>query len=341
MKLLVAALAGLALGACDGSGGPSRAGPPGSAAVAASTAVHERGRRIYNFRCYYCHGYSGDARTLAATYLTPPPRDFTRADQGGLTRQAMVDAVAGGRAGTAMQSFASVLSPDEIDSVTDFVRAEFMVAKAVNTRYHTPENGWPDHERYRAAFPFARGDVALDTPDDDLPELLRAGKRLFMDTCVSCHDRARVASPGAVWETRPLSFPRNGFEPALVGTGTPPPAFDAWSGASPYALHDRPPAVTGLSPREQRGEALYQQNCAFCHAADGTGRNWIGSFLEPHPRDLTSAQAMRTMTKQRLAATIAKGLPGTSMPAWEGVLERDGIEAVVAYVARAFHPLAD
>ena len=30
---------------------------------------HERGRAIYNFRCYFCHGYSGDARTLAATYL--------------------------------------------------------------------------------------------------------------------------------------------------------------------------------------------------------------------------------------------------------------------------------
>ena len=340
MRLLVAVLAGLALGACDRSGEPSRTGPQGSGAALPPASVHERGRKIYNFRCYYCHGYSGDARTLAATYLTPPPRDFTRADQRDLTREAMVGAIAGGRAGTAMQSFASVLSPAEIGSVADFVRAEFMVAKAANTRYHTPENGWPEHERYRAAFPFARGDVALDTPDDELPELLRAGKRLFMETCVSCHDRAHVASPGAVWETRPLSFPRNGFAPAMAGAGAPQPAFDAWSGASPYALHDRPPAVTGLSARERRGEALYQQNCAFCHAADGTGRNWIGSFLEPHPRDLTSAEAMRTMSKERLAATIAKGLPGTSMPAWEGVLERDGIDAVVAYVARAFHPLA-
>jgi len=340
MRLLVAVLAGLALGACGRSGEPSPAEPRGPGAALPPATTHERGRKIYNFRCYYCHGYSGDGRTLAATYLTPPPRDFTRADQPDLGREAMVGAIAGGRAGTAMQSFASVLSPAEIGIVADFVRAEFMLAKAANTRYHTKENGWPDHERHSAAFPFARGDIALDAPDDELSELLRAGKRLFMATCVSCHDRARVVSPGAVWETRPLSFPRNGFEPAIAGAGTPQLAIDAWSGASPYALHDRPPAIAGLSAQERRGEALYQQNCAFCHAADGTGRNWIGSFLEPHPRDLTNAEAMRTMTRARLAATIAKGLPGTSMPAWEGVLRRERIEAIVSYVARAFYPMA-
>ncbi len=44
-----------------------------------AAAQHERGRAIYNFRCYFCHGYSGDAKTLAATYLNPKPRDFTAA----------------------------------------------------------------------------------------------------------------------------------------------------------------------------------------------------------------------------------------------------------------------
>ena len=40
----------------------------------------EAGRSVYNFRCYFCHGYSGDARTLAAEFLSPPPRDFTDTD---------------------------------------------------------------------------------------------------------------------------------------------------------------------------------------------------------------------------------------------------------------------
>jgi cytochrome c oxidase cbb3-type subunit 3 len=89
---------------------------------------------------------------------------------------------------------------------------------------------------------------------------------------------------------------------------------------------------------EQQGEALFQANCSFCHAADGTARNWIGSFMEPHPRDLTSPAAMSGMTQDRLRTVIHEGLPGTSMPAWKSVLSDPEIEAVIAYVGRAFHP---
>ena len=94
---------------------------------------HEAGRSIYNFRCYFCHGYSGDARTLAATYLSPPPRDFTRSTPDALTREAMLRAVTDGRAGTAMKGFAGILRPEEIAEVVDFVREEFMRRKAQNT----------------------------------------------------------------------------------------------------------------------------------------------------------------------------------------------------------------
>ncbi|MBF0283556.1 MAG: cytochrome c [Magnetococcales bacterium] len=98
--------------------------------------------------------------------------------------------------------------------------------------------------------------------------------------------------------------------------------------------------MAGLTASEQRGEALYQANCAFCHAADGTGRNWIGSFLEPHPRDLTQPEFMGGMPPGRLKQVIREGLPGTSMPAWGGVLSADQINDVTEYIARVFHPLA-
>ncbi|HEX6829478.1 MAG TPA: c-type cytochrome, partial [Burkholderiales bacterium] len=293
---------------------------------------HERGRKLYNFRCYYCHGYSGDARTLAATYLEPRPRDFTAATPESLPRQRMLDAVANGRSGTAMQGFANVLSAEEIALVVDFVRHEFVEAKARNTRYHTEANGWPHHERYAAAFPFALGELPLDTPWEQLSPEQQAGKRLFLRTCVTCHDRARVTDEGRHWEARPLSYPRNQYLPGE--------APDATTSASPYAKHDLPPKLADLSPGEQRGEKLFQDNCAFCHAADGTGHNWIGSFLQPHPRDLTDPANMAGMTRPRLREVIRNGLPGTSMPAWKSVLGADEIEDVIAYVARAFHPLA-
>jgi cytochrome c oxidase cbb3-type subunit 3 len=102
-------------------------------------------------------------------------------------------------------------------------------------------------------------------------------------------------------------------------------------------VHDVSPSVAGLNAQERHGEIVYQKNCAFCHAADGTGRNWSGAFLEPHPRDLTDPKAMAGMTREKLVSAIRDGAPGTSMPAWKSVLEDKDIVAVAAYVHRVFH----
>ncbi len=313
----------------------SKAAAPAATAAAPSAEVLELGRSVYNFRCYFCHGYSGDAETLASTYLSPRPRDFTKLSPGQLSRETMLNTITHGRPGTAMKGFADILPPEEIAAVTDFVRQEFMVSKARNTKYHTEANGWPQHERYSAAFPFATGKITLDTPAEQLTPEQRAGRRLFMSTCVSCHDRAKVDNEGVPWDSRALSYPRMGFQPG----DWPPKQVDGVSSATPYHLHDKVPKIAGLSAQEKKGETLYQQNCAFCHAADGTGRNWIGTFLEPHPRDLTAPAFMQTITHDRLAEVIREGLPGTSMPAWKSVLNPSEINAIIAYVARAFHPV--
>ena len=311
----------------------------------------ELGRRIYNFRCYYCHGYSGNARTLAATFLNPKPIDFTTISPNSLSRERMLQSIQSGRPGTAMMSFDSVLQANEIAAVTDFVRQEFMVAKAENTRYHTEENGWFNHGRYSIAYPFALGEIPLDTPWEQLTPEQAAGKRLFMTSCVSCHDRGRENNEELRWESRAVSYPRNEFSPGdnlasqktvlqnkNNNLATNKPAVDATTSATPYVLHDRPPQLSGLTATEARGEKLFQQNCAFCHSADGTARNWIGSFMEPHPRDLTKSPVMDSMTRTRLRTVIRDGLTGTSMPAWKSVLSEQQIEDVIAYVARAFHP---
>ena len=109
--------------------------------------------------------------------------------------------------------------------------------------------------------------------------------------------------------------------------------------AQTFLVHDKAPAMKNPSAVELRGEHLFQKNCAFCHAADGTSKSWIGSFLEPHPRDLTSDAEMKGMTRERLTRSISQGLPGTSMPSWSEVLPPDDIAALVAYITKAFHPL--
>jgi cytochrome c oxidase cbb3-type subunit 3 len=57
--------------------------------------------------------------------------------------------------------------------------------------------------------------------------------------------------------------------------------------------------------------------------------------MEPKARDLT-LYSVSDMPAARLRSTIRDGLPGTSMPAWRHVLGRGEIDAVAAYVSRAF-----
>ncbi len=300
-------------------------------APAETVVAHEQGRQIYNYRCYFCHGYSGNAQTLASTYLVPAPRNFTRTDAAGLPRAAMIDTVTRGKPGTAMHGFSRVLDKAQIELVVDFVREEFMQRQNPNTRYHTRANGWPEHERYQAAFPFATGQIPLDRPWESLsPEQVR-GKRLYLVSCITCHDRSTVENEGAIWRKQAVSYPRNNYSHT---------APDAISAASIYARHDSPPAETKLSRAALAGQSLWQQNCAFCHAADGTGENWIGSFLEPAPRDLTDPAFMRHMTPELLRLRIRDGLANTSMPAWKDVLDSHQIDQIVTFIDEAFHPLA-
>lgn len=172
------------------------------AAWAENPPAVERGRAIYNYRCYFCHGYSGDARTLAATYLVPPPRDFQSTDASALPLPRMARSIREGVPGTAMKGFRGILSDAQISDVAAFVTSEFLERRASNTRYHTAVNGWPDHQRHERAFPFARGEIALDRDEGLLSASERSGKALFLSTCITCHDRAKVSRPGPIWQSR-------------------------------------------------------------------------------------------------------------------------------------------
>lgn len=268
----------------------------------------------------------------------PAPRDFTRVDPASLSREQMVAAVSQGRLGTAMMAFAATLREDEIGDVVDYVRKEFMLGERKNTRYHTPENGWPEHERYAAAFPFALGELSLAIPIENLTATQQDGRRLFMGSCVTCHERAQHAAPPVRFDSRSVSYPRGDFAPTSAAT-----EVDTVSGATPYAGHEQAPELESKEPVIMDGAALFQQNCAFCHAPDGTGKNWIGSFLSSHPRNLTDPVFAAKTDKAHLREVILEGLPGTTMSAWKNVLSSAQVDAIVEYVWDVFvhKPAAD
>ncbi|OUS27990.1 hypothetical protein A9Q98_08440 [Thalassotalea sp. 42_200_T64] len=293
---------------------------------------HEIGRQIYNYRCYYCHGYSGDAKTLAARNMQPAPRDFSNTALHSLTKKQMLNVVTVGKNGTAMTGFTKFLSTEEIAIVVDFIRHEFMAKQLENTRYHTPENGWPEHKKYKAAYPFATGEIALDINQQKLSEQQRLGLQLYLESCITCHDNSYVEDKGDIWSTQAISYPRNNFSFSN---------FDGFTGASTYQKHDTFEKLTNANKQQLLGEQLFRDNCAFCHAMDGTGLNWIGSFLDEKPQNLQDPAFMSRINKPAIKQMIKKGKVNTSMPAWESVLTERQIDAIIAYIDKAFHRLSD
>ncbi len=293
---------------------------------AATDNDHEQGRDIYNYRCYYCHGYSGDAKTLAATMMEPAPANFTAMALTDLSRDHMIQVVTEGVEKTAMKGFTHYLTPKDIVWVVDFIRTEFMTHQRQNTFYHSAENGWPNHERYVAAYPFATGALALDTPPELMSSEQRLGFRLYMTSCISCHDRSHVEDEGLVWRARSISFPRNNYSFTQFDD------TDGSTGASVFLQHEQPIDPSWLSVKAQRGQQLFSINCAFCHGEDGTGKNWIGAFLDAPPQDLTDTAFLAINTPESLLAKIQWGKKDTSMPAWNKVLDDSSIQNIVAFI---------
>lgn len=283
-------------------------------------------------RCYFCHGYDGNAETVAAGMLDPRPRDFTRSE--GFSRDRIILTLQNGRPGTAMKSFTGLLSPAEIRDVAQFVAEVFVRCGARNTSYHTEANGWPDHAaRYGAAFPFATGELPLDIPERLLEPDTEAGLALFRSACISCHE-GRLAQPPALG----LAMQQNGAAAQSGAAQT-----DLWSGRVEHVdeydvptIHDVAPVIEAPTLSERQGAELYTAACAECHAADGTGRNWIGKFLQPNPPDFTASAFGRDFSLAEFARTTLEPPAGTSMPSFRGVLSETEAGAIADYVRRAF-----
>jgi mono/diheme cytochrome c family protein len=88
--------------------------------------------------------------------------------------------------------------------------------------------------------------------------------------------------------------------------------------------------AVSLSAQVTEGKQVFEASCAvgYCHGLDGrAGRG-------PRLRD-------RVWSKSYLYRTIENGIPGSSMPAWEGKLTRPQINAVVSYILSISHEQPD
>ena len=85
------------------------------------------------------------------------------------------------------------------------------------------------------------------------------------------------------------------------------------------------------------GKALYELKCAGCHGVKGDGKGAAAELLMPRPRDFTKGlykirtTANKTPSDQDLFRIITDGMPGTSMPPWAVLPDKERWN-LVAYI---------
>jgi mono/diheme cytochrome c family protein len=87
------------------------------------------------------------------------------------------------------------------------------------------------------------------------------------------------------------------------------------------------------------GEKVYFKKCVWCHGPEGAGDGPSADRLWPRPRNFNQGTfKIRTTasgelpTDEDLFETVTNGLPGSAMPAWDGILTEEQRRAVVAFV---------
>jgi mono/diheme cytochrome c family protein len=94
--------------------------------------------------------------------------------------------------------------------------------------------------------------------------------------------------------------------------------------------------IAGDAEGNQRG--LFRRHCAACHGTSGDGAGPTAAVLNPYPRDFRNGVFKYTSTaggakpvREDLARTVRQGLPGTAMPSFCKLPDRE-LDALIEYV---------
>jgi mono/diheme cytochrome c family protein len=300
-----------------------------SVQVAAQPAARtgERGKALYQERCAVCHGDDGRPDTPVGRLLQPRPRNFADpVEMARVSPDRMYKSIRDGRPGTAMAPWKLVLGETQIGDLIDYVRG-FAAAGAKD----------------------APTGVRLS---------IEVGRRIYERECASCHgkdgnadtDIAMHLTPPPRDFTDPIGMARldDGRMYLAIYRGRPGTAMggrgEQLSGLEiidviRYVRSLTRPLPAGVTAQQldlRVGELIYRQYCAVCHGDNGDGNSALGQHLMPRPRNFTSRAEMGAHTNQTLADAIARGVPGTSMAPWEGVLFGEDVRRVVYFIRQTF-----
>lgn len=101
--------------------------------------------------------------------------------------------------------------------------------------------------------------------------------------------------------------------------------------------------VGGLTGDAANGKFLYGRFCVGCHGKEGNGEGENAQWLDPRPRDFTTAlfrwrstPTGSLPTDQDLYNTITRGVVGTLMPTWRPLTPQSRVD-LIAYI-KTFSP---
>ena len=92
------------------------------------------------------------------------------------------------------------------------------------------------------------------------------------------------------------------------------------------------PIATGTSSQLVRGARLYSRLCSSCHGKNGTGDGWTAGKLTIPPGDLTDPARAATLSDRGRLHILRKGIEGSPMIGWEGLLHESDLLCVFHYV---------
>ncbi len=202
--------------------------------------------------------------------------------------------------------------------------------------------------------------LAMITPVQAAVTTVEA-ETLYREHCAVCHgdkgDGQTRARYGLNPQPRDFTDPSAGAEltrsrmMASVTHGRKNTAMVAWkdrlTAAEIEALVDYirdhfmilapdPELLKARSPKLERGRLIYEDQCRVCHGDKGNGSTWTRSVLDPSPRNFTSPQSRRLLTRSRMIASVTHGRKNTAMMAFGQRLTQSDVELVVDYIRETF-----
>jgi cytochrome c oxidase cbb3-type subunit 3/ubiquinol-cytochrome c reductase cytochrome c subunit len=169
------------------------------------------------------------------------------------------------------------------------------------------------------------------------------GAELYSRMCAVCHGMSgegyKADQAPAIGHSDYLASASNEYLFKAINDGRASTTMSAWGfdHGGPLKSRDVDATIVYLRTRQnepatvlddrpsngqvQAGLTLYSHECARCHGARGTGGQYVA---------IGGGQLLATASNGFLRNAILRGRPGTPMPAFEGRIDDDDLEALIA-----------